>query len=609
MPTFTTAAGVIAVERWSYRLQGLNGADLDLAALGSDQSGLYVVDFARDGTVPEMFSAEQVAALKGTGATGSVAAAYMSIGEASDFRSFWNPAWTSNGHATGGVTARTPAWLGPVNPEWPESRKVRYWDEAWQQIIFNDAHTGWLDRIVGQGFDAAYLDIVDAYYYWAREVPAAARRAGDPATGDEAEAARRMIDFVVDMTAHARTTNPDFFVILQNGEFILDALNAADPADATRKAALLDAVGGIAVEDVYCPGGKPENNALRPDEARIGVLQRDFLANGIAVFAVDYISDPVARALFAREAAADGFIPLAAPSRDLDLAATPITPFLGGEGGDALAGTAGDDVMVGLAGDDALTARDGNNALFGDDGNDTLSSGAGQDLLWGGAGDDRMVAGAGRDVLRGEAGNDRLDGEAGDDTLIGGAGDDTYVVGSLYDRVTELAGQGSDTIKTALTITLGRNLENLVLVGAGPVAGTGNALDNVITGNAAANTLGGLGGNDRLEGREGDDLLRGGAGIDTLVGGAGNDRIYGDGGVDAYVFADGWGHDTIYGFNANAEKLDVSAVLGIAGIGDLSITQVAGGTLIAHGEDTILLAGVQIRLVSAADFIFKVADA
>ena len=117
-------------------------------------------------------------------------------------------------------------------------------------------------------------------------------------------------------------------------------------------------------------------------------------------------------------------------------------------------------------------------------------------------------------MLTGGAGNDTLNGGAGIDTLVGGAGNDIYVVDVLGDIVTELASEGTDQVQTALTYTLGANLENLTLTGSAAVNGTGNDLANSIVGNTANNVLtGGLG----------NDTLNGGAGIDTLIGGLGND--------------------------------------------------------------------------------------
>ena len=103
-------------------------------------------------------------------------------------------------------------------------------------------------------------------------------------------------------------------------------------------------------------------------------------------------------------------------------------------------------------------------------------------------------------ILTGGAGNDTLDGGAGNDTLIGGTGDDTYIVDAPGDVVTELTGEGTDTIQTGITYTLAAlaNVENLTLTGVAAVNATGNALANVLTGNIAANTLTGGAGNDTL---------------------------------------------------------------------------------------------------------------
>ena len=141
------------------------------------------------------------------------------------------------------------------------------------------------------------------------------------------------------------------------------------------------------------------------------------------------------------------------------------------------------------------------------------------------AGDDALTGTALADVIEGLAGNDTLDGGAGNDRLIGGTGDDTYVVDSALDVLTEKADQGTDTVRSSVSWTLGTNTENLALIGAGVINGSGNALANVLRGNDAANTLSGLGGND---------TLFGGAGADTLLGGAGDDR-----------YAGGWGADTL----------------------------------------------------------------
>ena len=68
-----------------------------------------------------------------------------------------------------------------------------------------------------------------------------------------------------------------------------------------------------------------------------------------------------------------------------------------------------------------------------------------------------------------------------------------------------MAGQGTDLVQSSVTRTLGANLENLTLTGAGVINGTGNTLANSIVGNGAANDLRGAEGADTLNGGGGDD--------------------------------------------------------------------------------------------------------
>jgi Ca2+-binding RTX toxin-like protein len=136
-------------------------------------------------------------------------------------------------------------------------------------------------------------------------------------------------------------------------------------------------------------------------------------------------------------------------------------------------------------------------------------------------------------VLIGSAGNDRITGGIGNDELHGGAGNDTYVVLNAGDTIVEPAGEGTDTIETALNhySMNAVNVENLTFTGTGDFYGSGNDGDNVITGGS------------------GNDTLRGGLGADTLVGGAGS---------DFYLFdtAPGGGNvDTITGFVSGADRI------------------------------------------------------
>ena len=220
---------------------------------------------------------------------------------------------------------------------------------------------------------------------------------------------------------------------------------------------------------------------------------------------------------------------------------------------------------------------------YGNELGNTITGSTGNDTLYGEYGDDTIDGGDGNDTLYGGVGNDTLKDGRGLNVLAGGEDDDTYiVVDAVRDRILELAGDGTDTVQTALSgYTLGANVENLTYTGASTLVGfggTGNELDNVIIGGQAADNLSGMDGNDVLLGGLGNDNLDGGAGNDTasyataasavtvslvtrlssrgagadsltsienIIGSAFNDILTGDG--NANIIEGGGGNDTLTG--------------------------------------------------------------
>ncbi len=79
----------------------------------------------------------------------------MSIGEAEDYRYYWNENWIAN----------PPDWLAGENPDWEGNYKVKYWYSEWQNIIYGN-NSSYLKKIIDAGFDGVYLDIIDAYEYF-----------------------------------------------------------------------------------------------------------------------------------------------------------------------------------------------------------------------------------------------------------------------------------------------------------------------------------------------------------------------------------------------------------------------------------------------------------
>ncbi|PTT89202.1 hypothetical protein DBR42_08315, partial [Pelomonas sp. HMWF004] len=163
----------------------------------------------------------------------------------------------------------------------------------------------------------------------------------------------------------------------------------------------------------------------------------------------------------------------------------------GGQGADTMAGGAGNDTyVVDNAADIVTEAPSGGTDTVEASLDYTLGAEVENLTLTGSSGINATGNGV-ANTLRGNAGNNTLDGKAGNDTMIGGAGNDIYVVDSTADAITEVAGEGTDTVMSSVTLTaaLAANVENLTLTGASNLNAVGNTLDNLMTGNSGANNL------------------------------------------------------------------------------------------------------------------------
>lgn len=123
-------------------------------ALSATHYDVIIMDlFFNDGTA---FTAEEIEHLKRKANGGKrLVICYMSIGEAEDYRYYWQPSWNR----------RAPAWVKRENPSWEGNYKVCYWCQEWQNIICGPEDS-YLNRILNAGFDGVYLDIIDAFEYF-----------------------------------------------------------------------------------------------------------------------------------------------------------------------------------------------------------------------------------------------------------------------------------------------------------------------------------------------------------------------------------------------------------------------------------------------------------
>ncbi|MBN1780404.1 endo alpha-1,4 polygalactosaminidase [bacterium] len=226
-----------------YQLQ-----NLDIEAVASTGFDLVIMDYSAEGDDETAFTAGEINTLKNSSWAGKSVLAYLSIGEAEDYRFYWESSWKPG----------NPGWLLQENPEWEGNFKVEFWDLAWRNIIFS-----YIDRILAAGFDGVYLDLIDAYEGF---MPVSS-----------IEASQLMVDFVKAIREYIRPADNGFLIYVQNA-----------PELATMHPEYLNAVDGIGQEDIYY--GYDGDGVRTPDEVTQEMEQNldVFLNAGKTVLTVDY---------------------------------------------------------------------------------------------------------------------------------------------------------------------------------------------------------------------------------------------------------------------------------------------------------------------------------
>ena len=98
------------------------------------------------------FTKEQIEELKIKDNGGKrIVIAYLSIGEAEDYRFYWKKKWNK----------KKPKWIIKENENWEGNYIVKYWAPEWKNII--KEYQKKLDEI---GVDGYLLDTVDTYQYF-----------------------------------------------------------------------------------------------------------------------------------------------------------------------------------------------------------------------------------------------------------------------------------------------------------------------------------------------------------------------------------------------------------------------------------------------------------
>lgn len=166
-----------------------------------------------------------------SGRAGRKVVAYVSIGEAEDYRPYWRAEWSGKGKTA------APAWLLAENPEWKDNYRVKYWNAEWQKVMLTV-----IDEVMARGFDGVYLDIVDGFETFEQDGNEFIDDRVNPETKQSYR--RDMVDWVKAIAAHARAKNPSAIVIPQNGSQLVV------------HADFVEVISGICIEDLFTEGNK-----------------------------------------------------------------------------------------------------------------------------------------------------------------------------------------------------------------------------------------------------------------------------------------------------------------------------------------------------------------
>jgi cysteinyl-tRNA synthetase, unknown class len=280
-------AAISKVKVWAMQLQ-----KFDVATAKATNADMLVTDATSALVSGQPFTASEVASLK-VKPDGSkrLLISYLSIGEAEDYR----PDYFTSEY----MEEDAPDWLLSENKVWKGNRLIRFCNEGWQQTIlgddkgmsvYNSVELSPLYKLIELGFDGVYLDRVDVYSEVQKDCP---------------DAANKMIAFVERLAAHARKRNPNFIVIQQNAEELLQHKR------------MIDAIDAVAKEDLFYGVGHSQNANPRSMVDTILANLAFAKAAGRPVFVLDYLNDPEQRRIDRAKIEAQGFVPYIGP-RPLD---------------------------------------------------------------------------------------------------------------------------------------------------------------------------------------------------------------------------------------------------------------------------------------------------
>lgn len=126
-----------------------NSKDEYLRALKSSEYDLLIIEPTLNGI---FFTKDEIEQLKyKKNGSRRLVIAYFSIGEAEDYRYYWEKSWSK----------KLPDWIVEENENWEGNYIVKYWSKEWQEIVKE-----YQRRLESIGVDGYYLDTIDSFQYF-----------------------------------------------------------------------------------------------------------------------------------------------------------------------------------------------------------------------------------------------------------------------------------------------------------------------------------------------------------------------------------------------------------------------------------------------------------
>lgn len=286
------------VQSWMFQLQELD-EDGAVEALAATAYDMFIIEAGQNFSDWSYNTPQIIDQLKAKpDGSPRVLIAYVDIGQAEDYRAYWQDDWVAPTKTSRGY----PSFLITIDPDgWSGNFPVAYWEEDWQSLWLGS--NGIIADLARYGFDGVLLDWVEAYDD--DLVRKAAKEAG-------VSPELSMIAFIEKLGEAGKAIAPSFLVVAQNAIYLIDT----DPDRYT------NSIDALAVEDTWFHGwgdsdwDDPDggDQQYRHDDeystnarlAQIALYQNA----GLPVFSVDYALDKNNVSKVYSEASNHGFVSL-----------------------------------------------------------------------------------------------------------------------------------------------------------------------------------------------------------------------------------------------------------------------------------------------------------